>query len=309
MPEVEVRHDGHPALRRQVRFDWSNLPLHWVPDDPFATHMMNVLHLLLPEGERHFIKAVLEASSLVDDPELEAAIKPFIQQESWHAWAHQVVLNHLAEQGIDTAPYTDRLGRWLSVALGDPPEWWPPVLKRWWLYRRLADVAALEHFTAVLGQWVIQNRGLDYAGTNPVMLDLLRWHGAEEIEHRSLVFDVYQHVCGNYPLRALSMLVTAPQFVLWWLVGLRYLMAHDPTIDAKPRWRDWLRAARQYRVPGPWTLIVTVPARYLRPSHHPSTEASTQMAMDYLAYSPTAREARERAMSFQKSHGAEKAQG
>lgn len=44
-------------------------------------------------GERHFIKAVLEASSLVDDPELEAAIKPFIQQESWHAWAHQVVVD------------------------------------------------------------------------------------------------------------------------------------------------------------------------------------------------------------------------
>ena len=104
MPEVETRHDGHPAFRRQVRFDWSNLPLHWVPGDPFATHMLNVLHLLLPEGERHFIKAVLEASSLVDDPELEAAIKPFIQQESWHAWAHQVVLDHLAERASTPSP-------------------------------------------------------------------------------------------------------------------------------------------------------------------------------------------------------------
>jgi uncharacterized protein len=297
MPEVEVVHDGHPAYRRQVRFDWSNLPLHWVPDDPFATHMMNVLHLLLPEGERHFIKAVLEASSLVDDPELEAAIKPFIQQESWHAWAHQVVLNHLAEQGIDTTPYTDRLGRFLSVSLGDPPGWWPAALKRFWLYRRLADVAALEHFTAVLGQWVLQNRGLDYAGTNPVMLDLLRWHGAEEIEHRALVYDVYQHVCGSYPLRALSMLTTAPLFISWWLRGVYFLMTHDPTINAKPRWRDWLRAAREYKVPGPWKLLVTVPIRYLRPSHHPSHEASTQMAMDYLEHSPAAREARERSLS------------
>lgn len=246
MPEVEVRHDGHPVFRRQVRFDWSNLPLHWVPDDPFATHMMNVLHLLFPEGERDFIKAVLEASSLVDNPELEAAIKPFIQQESGHAWAHQVVLNHLAEQGVDTTPYTDQVGRRLSRVLGDAPKSWPPALKRWWLYLRLADAAALEHFNAVLGQWVLQNRGLDYAGTDPVMLDLLRWHGAEEIEHRSLVYDVYQNVCGNYPLRALSMLLTAPQFLFWWLAGVRFLMMHDPTIDTKPRWRDWLRAARQY---------------------------------------------------------------
>lgn len=65
--------------------------------------MLNELHLLLPAGERWFIRVVDEAAPLVDDPELEAAIKPFIQQESWHAWAHQVVLDHLAEQGIDAA--------------------------------------------------------------------------------------------------------------------------------------------------------------------------------------------------------------
>lgn len=156
---------------------------------------------------------------------------------------------------------------------------------------------------------MLQNRGLDYAGTDPAMLDLLRWHGAEEIEHRSLVYDVYQHVCGNYRLRALSMLITAPQFMLWWLVGVRFLMMHDPTIDTKPRWRDWLRADRQYKVPGPWKLMVTVPVRYLRPSYHPGTEASTQMAIDYLEHSPAAREARERAQSRRKSHGADKAEG
>jgi uncharacterized protein len=118
MTDVELHHDGYPTHRRKVRFDWSNTPLHWVPDDPFATHVMNVLHLLLPEGERHFIKAVDEAAPMVDDPGLQAAIKPFVQQESWHAWAHQVVLDHLAEQGIDTKPYTAKLEGWLS-ALGD----------------------------------------------------------------------------------------------------------------------------------------------------------------------------------------------
>ncbi|OBJ47860.1 metal-dependent hydrolase [Mycobacterium sp. 1423905.2] len=309
MPEVQLHHDGHPKYRRMVRFDWSQTPLHWVPDDPFATHMMNVLHLLLPEGERHFIKAVLEASSLVDDPELEAAIKPFIQQESWHAWAHQVVLDHLAEQGIDTKPYTERLRKMLSASLGDAPKFFPPGLQRWWLYRRLADVAALEHFTAMLGQWVLQNRGLDYAGTDPMMLDLLRWHAAEEVEHRSLVFDVYQHVCGSYVIRAVSMLTTAPLFIGWWMAGARYLMAHDPTIDTKWRWRDWLRAARQYRLPSPGWLMVTMPARYLRPGHHPGPEASTEMAVDYLEHSPVAKAARERARSQATSGGPDTTRG
>ena len=45
MPEVQLHHEGHPRYRRMVRFDWSETPLHWVPDDPFSTHMINVLHL------------------------------------------------------------------------------------------------------------------------------------------------------------------------------------------------------------------------------------------------------------------------
>ncbi|WP_448386702.1 metal-dependent hydrolase [Mycolicibacterium sp. XJ1904] len=307
MPEVQLHQDGHPAYRRQVRFDWSNLPRHWVPGDPFTTHMINVLHLLLPEGERHFIKAVLEASSLVDDPELEAAIKPFIQQESWHAWAHQVVLDRLAEQGIETAPYTERLGRSLSIILGDPPKFFPAPLKRWWLYRRLADVASLEHFTAVLGQWVLRNKGLENAGADPVMLDLLRWHGAEEVEHRSLVFDVYQHVCGSYWIRAFSMLMTAPLFVGWWIAGARYLMSNDDTIDQKWRWRDWRRAARKDLLPGPWNFIFVVPLRYMRRGHHPGPEADTQLALEYLEFSPTAREARERAQAHERAMAAQAA--
>ena len=192
----------------------------------------------------------------------------------------------------------------MSTGTNQHPRW-PTRLQRWWLYRRLGDVAALEHFTAVLGQWWIQNRGLDYAGTDPVMLDLLRWHGAEEVEHRSLVFDIYQNVCGNYLLRAISMLFTAPGFFFAWLAGVRFLMAHDPTTTAKPRLRDWRRAAREYKVPGPWNLIVICTLRYLRPSHHPSTECSTQMALDYLAQSPAARAARQAAQADQRSRSAQ----
>ncbi len=290
MTDLDVHQDGYPTHRRKARFDWSSTPLHWVPGDPFSSHMLNVFHLLLPVSERWFIQVITEAAPLVDGAELEVAIKAFVQQEAWHAWAHQMVLRHLAEQGIDTTPYTDKLQKWLSK-LGKQHPGWPRLLQRLSLYRRLAIVAALEPFNAALGEWLIQNRGLDYAGADQTMLDLLRWHGAEEIEHRSLVFDVYQNVCGNYPLRALTMLSTAATFAVWWIAGLRFLMAEDPTISTKPHWRDWLRAARQYRVPGPWLVAVTVPTRYVRPSYHPSAEVSTQIAMDYLEQSPAARAA------------------
>jgi deazaflavin-dependent oxidoreductase (nitroreductase family) len=63
-------------------------------------------------------------------------------------------------------------------------------------------------------------------------------------------------------IRAFSMFFTARLFVGWWVAGGRYLMAQDPTVDRKWRWRDWLWAAREYRLPGPWKLLVTTPVRY-----------------------------------------------
>ena len=285
------QHEGHPIKRRQVRFDWSDTPLHWVPGDPFTTHMVNVLHLLLPPGERWFISVVKEAEPLVTDPELLEKMQPFIQQEAWHAWAHSVVLDRLAEAGIDSGPYTARLEKMFKTVLSDHPSW-PAPLRRFWLHRRLAVVAAIEHFTAVLGRWIIENHALDEAGADPVMLDLLRWHGAEEVEHRSLVFDVFENVSGSYAQRVMAMASTAPMLTGWWVAGVRYLMRRDPTLDgASPHWRDWRRAARQGRVPGPWQLLVHAPLRYVRPHHHPVNEASTEMALDYLARSPAARAA------------------
>jgi hypothetical protein len=289
-----VGHEGHPLEPRRVRFDWSGTPRHWVPDDPFTTHVINVLHLLLPTGERWFVEVVNKARPLVRDEELDEAIKPFVQQEAWHAWAHTVVLQHLAEQGIDTEPYTDRLEGEFRRFLGDHPSW-PAPLQRWWLNRRLAMVAAIEHYTCVMGHWILANRGLDEAGADPVMLDLLRWHGAEEVEHRSLVFDVHDHVSGSRLQRATAMLGVVFMLSLRWIQGVRFLMRHDPSLGgAKPRWRDWLRAARQDRLPSPWRLYGAAP-RYLRPSHHPNSEASTETAFGYLARSPAAQAAKKAA--------------
>ena len=91
------------------------------------------------------------------------------------------------------------------------------------------------------------------------------------------------------------MLITAPLFVGWWIAGARYLMADDPTIDEKWRWRDWLPGCSPGSPAGPWNFLVTVPLRYMRPQPPSRPEANTQMALDYLEYSPAARDARERA--------------
>jgi hypothetical protein len=139
--------------------------------------------------------------------------------------------------------------------------------------------------------WIIlDSQGLDEAGADPVMLDLLRWHGAEEVEHRSVAFDLHEHLGGRarYPRRVAAMLVTAPSMAGLWVIGVRFMLDRDPTVDGRRyRWRDYRRAVRQGRAPC-WEIVRSIP-RYLRPSHHPSQEGSLQPALDYLARSPAAR--------------------
>ena len=124
---------------RRVTFDWATTPLHWVPDDAFTTHVINVLHLLLPAGEKWFCDVFRQALPLVGDGPLREEAKGFIGQEAVHARAHSLVLDHLAAQGLDTAAYTARVDWMFERLLGDHglgeghgPRW----LRRLWLVAR-----------------------------------------------------------------------------------------------------------------------------------------------------------------------------
>ncbi|MDI2124530.1 metal-dependent hydrolase [Yinghuangia seranimata] len=285
-----------PIRPRRVAFDWENTPVHWIPGDAPSTHLINVLHLLLPAGEKWFVHVYKQALPLITDDKLREDVRGFMGQESVHSYSHAAVLDHLRDQGIDTRGYTKRLDWFFFDFLGDKPLIPMPALE--WLKLRLSIIAAVEHFTALLGKWVLDNEELDILGADPMMMDLLRWHGAEEVEHRSVAFDLYQHLggtWGRYPRRVEGMVFTAPALLGLWQIGASYLMRHDPSIpDRRYTFRDMRRAARQDRVPSYLMLIGAIP-RYFKPSYHPEGEASTQKAIDYLATSPAALEAERRA--------------
>src|SRR4051794_41853245 len=110
-----------------------------------------------------------------------------------------------------------------------------------WLVERLAIIAAIEHITAMLGNWALNSPALDGAGADPTMLDLLRWHGAEEVEHRSVAYDLFQHLDGRYARRARTMVIVTPVLAWVFLRGTRFLMANDPTTTQKADWRTYRR--------------------------------------------------------------------
>jgi predicted metal-dependent hydrolase len=123
------------------------------------------------------------------------------------------------------------------------------------------------------------------------MADFYRWHGAEEVEHRHVSYNVAKYFGMDYFAQALSaMLVTVVVFSQV-LRGLKFLVHADPALPnlgyARLVWK--LRASvRHGSVPG-LRYILPSASRMLRRDYNPVDEGSTAQAIAYLAASPAAR--------------------
>ncbi|MBG6094472.1 metal-dependent hydrolase [Nocardioides sp. WG-D5] len=290
----------HP---RNVKFDWSRLPLVWIPGEAFASHYISVLHLLLPEGERWFVKVFSEILPLIEDDQLREDVIGFIGQEGVHAAAHQEVQDYFNDNGLDVRPFAAEIEALFRKILGDRDL--TGRAKEEWLIERAAIIAGLEHLTAVLGNWVLNSPALDEAGADETMLDLLRWHGAEEVEHRNVAYDVFQHVDGRYLRRVRSYLLGGTALLLLWWRGAGYLMRNDPT-EPDPAERPkasllkLIDAERRGLAPG-IVRIGWATWKFFLPAYDPSKEGSTAQAVSYLAKSPAAL----RADAIAEQHSAE----
>ncbi|MFI5720181.1 metal-dependent hydrolase [Nocardia sp. NPDC051750] len=289
----QVTDPGQVALTaRNVRFDWTGLPLHWMKREPIASHVLNALNLLLPEGERSFLATFGEALPFVRDEKLREDMLGFIGQESMHAETHadsHEMLFHA--NGVDPRPYVQQTEYLFRKTVG-PRRSTATRAGRQQLVDRLAVISSLEHFFAFLGDWVL-NSELERFDADPRMLDLYRWHGAEEVEHRHVAHDVAEYFGVGYLRRGALMVLVFPTFLVLLVRGTKYLVHRDPALPdlGYPRlllailgsmWRGAL--------PGVPALLVSALSTF-KPGYSPESVGSTAQAIAYLAQSPAARAA------------------
>ncbi|TAM13019.1 MAG: metal-dependent hydrolase [Nevskiaceae bacterium] len=288
-------------VQRKVSFDWQDTPVDWIPGEPFASHFVNEINLLLPAGEFWFCKLYNQALPLITDAKLRDDVQGFMRQEAMHARAHAGALaQYLAERGLETESNI-AFEHWLfDVVLGDEPfgRRLPKFMQREWLVFRLGVVAAIEHMTCVLGRYVLQGTGKwDALGADPTLMDLVRWHGAEEVEHRCVAFDVYRHLGGSYPSRYYLASITMPLVYGLWVRGAAHLMKQDERFAGKRPgvfrpwiWWNWWRHARRGLLPSPfWLLAQELP--FFMPGYDPQDEPATADAHRYLEHSLAAQRA------------------
>ncbi|OHU99636.1 metal-dependent hydrolase, partial [Mycobacterium talmoniae] len=263
---------------RNVAFDWSHTPLHWIAGEPVASDMTCILHLILPEGERWFCEVFTEALPYVKDEDLARTMRGFIGQEAMHAVSHdKAVTEFLEARGIDTAPALRQFEYFFRRLLAPRTQRFArtrynDMVQRLWL------IAAIEHYTAIFGDFVLNSAWDDYE-VDPTMADICRWHGAEEIEHRSVAHDVANYFHRSYLHRCRAMAVTLVYLMFVIHRAVRFMCAADPTVNySYPRlWREYLRASRRNILPQ-LRQVVRYTLVYFKPSFDPASLGSTAQA-------------------------------
>ena len=66
----------------------------------------------------------------------------------------------------------------------------------------MAYTSGYEAITYQLVDFMMAERGRWLSGADPDVLGLLCWHGAEEVEHKTVAYDAFHAVHGGYLMRA-----------------------------------------------------------------------------------------------------------
>ncbi|MGW4242094.1 metal-dependent hydrolase [Nocardia sp. NPDC004722] len=252
----------YPKVRR-MRFRFGEpepMAHHFVQGDIPLTHLIAVLSGAFPPGEESFIRSVRKFSGEITDPVLKKRVAGFIGQEAVHGQQHRRLNEQLIANGFPIVRLftfgSDALRERGLIALENAV---PRQV-------HLAVTAAAEHYTATLAKRVLGTEEIQDIPGDPEVWNLLNWHAFEELEHKSVAFDVYRDAGGPETVRIGVMagmyVFTIPVVAL----GVFASILSDPR-----SWRP-LKVLRQsirlYRGPIVKDLLKEM-RPYMRPGFHP----------------------------------------
>ncbi|WP_313033806.1 metal-dependent hydrolase [Acinetobacter sp.] len=177
---------------RKPQFNPHAIRRHYFANSPIMSHLLTALSSTFPIGEQFFVHSVRNVRDKVKDKKLQAQIAAFIGQEAMHSKAHAEF--NAAWRRDDY--HLDRFQAWLKRKNSNVKGLHPKI--------QLAITCAFEHFTALLGGYILRHPEI-LASLDEDTIKLWVWHAIEEIEHRAVAFDVYQQVYGDDKVRRMIM--------------------------------------------------------------------------------------------------------
>jgi uncharacterized protein len=215
-----------PPRRLDFQFDEKTTARYFYDNDPFLSAFWLSLSALFPEGEAFFVDSVRHYRKDITEAKLKAQVAGFIGQEAMHSKEHEA----WNEMGVKFGYPTDKLDKSLGKLLGLVQKRTPKIFQ-------LAATVCLEHYTAIIAEQLLrepehQDRILDEATAK-----LWLWHALEENEHKTVAYDVYEKVSGNYAIRAGAMIpTTVIFFAVLGVFQARMLASDGRLLNVKNNW-------------------------------------------------------------------------
>ena len=244
--------------------DDQDIPKYWLAGDPFKSRVFDAVQATFPDGERYFIASVRAFRDKIKDPKLAAEVKDFTMQEGQHGQVHTRYNQRLRQQGVNVDAFTQHTRR-----LTDKRS------KNLSAEYNLAMTAALEHFTAMMADLFFAEKSAT-AGADERVRAMLAWHAIEEMEHKSVAFDVMQQVAKvGYAQRSLAMTHATIGFSLYMTIAPWIMLGMDgystsQRVKLYARALPWMLGPRK----GVFRRLLPMIASYYRPGYHPSHEKS-----------------------------------
>ena len=206
-----------PIVKRLVNIDFtSDAAIAWTNENSDYNASLNAMSFTLPVGENYFMRSVKFYLDKVADPELKDRTRRFIYQEAVHAKEH----NRANKLLLDVYPNGVVLERITKTLLSLSRRFQPRSTQ-------LATTCALEHFTALLAHVLLSRQDEFLEQSDEVFASFWLWHAVEELEHKAVCFDVYEHVCGkgllSYLKRVAVMLSVSVFFVASLALGFSFI--------------------------------------------------------------------------------------
>lgn len=219
---------------RRFRINYTqphSIQKHWVKNDGFLSHWMNAYTLTIPGGEDFNVRTIRSYIDEISDEELRSTAQGFVAQELSHGKAHEQFLSVLEGQGYNTKIFLS-IYNFLSFKVLEPLST---------KLSKLAFVVAVERINELIAEVNLGHKLLDDSPSEAA--NLYKWHFAEEIEHKSVAYDVYQDVSGNRFMLAYSTLLCYVINLTFLFLGATMCMVQDGSI-LNPK--NWLRGFRYF---------------------------------------------------------------
>lgn len=220
----------------------------------FASSLFVIFSGIFPPGERFFVESVRHYRDRISDPVLKAKISGFIGQEALHGREHERLNEFFAARGLDVGVPE----RMVKIGLG--------LLEKLSPSQQLACTTFMEHFTAYLAEQWLTDETFQKA-SDPEMLQLWYWHALEELEHKSVAYDVFVQVSNSRRERVLAGPLVAAALLPGIVTSWAWLVVRD---EQRFNWREHRRGfGRLFGKRGFISSILPKMPAFARPDFHP----------------------------------------